>query len=105
MPNITQKGLGDWSEKDIAYFLETGQMPDGDSAGGSMARVIKNTSQLSPEDRAAIAEYLKSLPPVEGPPRPKKKAPDSEQVLTLRTRHAPSRSATAAVIRICSGAI
>ena len=24
VPNITQKGLGDWSEKDIAYFLETG---------------------------------------------------------------------------------
>ena len=43
VPNITQKGLGDWSEKDIAYFLETGQMPDGDSAGGSMVRVIKNT--------------------------------------------------------------
>ena len=72
VPNITQKGLGEWSVKDVAYFLETGQMPDGDSAGGSMARVIKNTSQLSPEDRAAMAEYLKSLPPVEGPPRPKK---------------------------------
>ena len=37
-----------------------------------MVRVIKNTSQLSPEDRAAIAEYIKSLPPVDGPPRPKK---------------------------------
>ncbi len=24
VPNITQKGLGDWSEKDIDYFLETG---------------------------------------------------------------------------------
>jgi mono/diheme cytochrome c family protein len=72
VPNITQKGLGDWSEKDLAYFLQTGEMPDGDSAGGSMARVIRNTSQLSPEDRAAIAEYLKSLPPVDGPPRPKK---------------------------------
>jgi mono/diheme cytochrome c family protein len=74
VPNITQKGLGDWSARDIADFLETGQMPDGDSAGGSMARVIKNTSQLSPDDRAAIAEYVKSLPPVEGPPRPKKAA-------------------------------
>jgi mono/diheme cytochrome c family protein len=72
IPNITQKGLADWSAKDIAYFLETGQTPDGDSAGGSMVRVIKNTSQLPPEDRAAIAEYLKSLAPVEGPPRPKK---------------------------------
>jgi mono/diheme cytochrome c family protein len=72
VPNITQKGLGDWSEKDIAYFLETGQTPDGDSAGGSMVRVIRNTSQLSAEDRAAIADYVKSLPPVDGPSRPKK---------------------------------
>jgi mono/diheme cytochrome c family protein len=71
VPNITQKGIGEWSEKDIAYFLETGEMPEGDSAGGLMARVIRNISQLSPEDRAAIAEYLKSLPAVDGPPRPK----------------------------------
>ena len=76
VPNITQKGLGDWSVKDFAYFLETGELPDGDSAGGSMARVIRNTSQLPAEDRAAIAEYLKSLPPVEGPPRPRKAAKD-----------------------------
>jgi mono/diheme cytochrome c family protein len=74
VPNITQKGLAEWSEKDIAYFLETGEMPDGDTAGGSMARVIRNTSQLSPEDRSAMAEYLKSLPPVEGPPPPPRKA-------------------------------
>ena len=74
VPNITQKRLGDWSGKDLDYFLETGQTPDGDSAGGSMVRVIKNTSQLPAADRAAMAEYLKSLPAVEGPPRPKKKA-------------------------------
>ena len=73
VPNITQKGdLAEWSVKDIAYFLETGDLPEGDKAVGSMARVIKNTSQLSPQDRGAMAEYLKSLPPVEGPPRPKK---------------------------------
>jgi mono/diheme cytochrome c family protein len=77
VPNITQKGLAEWSEKDIGYFLETGQNLEGDTAGGSMARVIKNTSQLSPEDRAAIAAYLKSLPPVEGPPRPAKPAEKS----------------------------
>ena len=71
VPNITQKGIGEWSEKDISYFLETGEMPDGDTAGGSMARVIKNTSRLSSQDRAAMAEYIKSLPPVEGPPRPR----------------------------------
>src|SRR5712664_663880 len=74
VPNITQKGLGEWSEKDIAYLLETGDEPDGDSVGGSMAAVVKNTSQLGAEDRAAMATYLKSLPPVDGPtPPPKKK--------------------------------
>ena len=72
VPNITQKGLNEWSENDIAYFLETGEMPDGDKAGGSMRRVIRNTSQLSPEDREAMAEYLKSLPPVQGPAPPEK---------------------------------
>jgi mono/diheme cytochrome c family protein len=75
VPNITQKGLGAWSEHDIAYLLETGDTPDGDSVGGDMTKVVKNTSQLAPQDRAAIATYLKSLPPVEGPtPPPKKKS-------------------------------
>jgi mono/diheme cytochrome c family protein len=72
-PNITQKGLADYSEKDIAYLLETGQTPDGDSVGGAMTAVIRNTSQLPASDREAIAVYLKSLPPVEGPPKPQKK--------------------------------
>ena len=76
VPNITQKGLGEWSVKDFDYFLETGNLPDGDNAGGLMARVIKNTSQLPADDRAAMAQYLKSLPPVAGPPRPPK-APKS----------------------------
>ena len=79
VPNITQKGLADWSTKDIDYFLETGEFPDGDTAGGSMARVIKNTSQLSTEDRQAIAEYVKSLPPVEGPLRPKRKSEQDDK--------------------------
>jgi mono/diheme cytochrome c family protein len=79
VPNITQKGLDDWNEKDIAYFLESGQTPDGDSAGGSMVSVIKNISQLSEADRAAIANYVKSLPPVDGPPKPKKADKEGEK--------------------------
>ncbi|PZA09332.1 alkylated DNA repair protein [Rhodopseudomonas palustris] len=74
VPNITQKGLADWSAGDIAYFLETGMTPEGDSAGGSMAQVIRNTSQLGKADREAIAAYIKSLPPVQGPVRPPRKA-------------------------------
>ena len=73
VPNITQKGIGGWSEKDIADFLETGDMPEGDSASGSMRPVIKNLAQLTPEDRAAMAAYLKSLPPIDGPTPPKRK--------------------------------
>jgi mono/diheme cytochrome c family protein len=78
VPNITQKGLADWSEKDIAYFLETGTLPDGDSVGGSMVNVIRNTSQLSDDDRMAIATYVKSLPAVEGPPKPARAKPNSQ---------------------------
>ncbi len=74
VPNITQKGIGAWSEKDIADFLETGDMPEGDSASGAMRPVIKNLAQLTREDRAAMASYLKSLPPVDGPTPPKRKA-------------------------------
>jgi mono/diheme cytochrome c family protein len=70
VPNITQKGIGEWSVKDIDYFLKTGQTPDNDSAAGAMGRVIKNTQALPDTDRAAMADYLKSLPPVEGPVRP-----------------------------------
>ena len=72
IPNITQKGIGDYSDKDIAEILETGQTPNGDSVGGPMAEVVRTTAQLSPEDRAAIATYIKSLPPVEGPKPPER---------------------------------
>jgi len=73
VPNITPKELGDWSDKDIAYLLETGQTPDGDSVGGSMGEIVRHTAELTPEDRAAIAAYIKALPPVEGPKPEKKK--------------------------------
>src|SRR6516162_530120 len=77
VPNITQKGIGEWSEKEIADFLETGEMPEGDNASGAMRAVIRNLAQLTAEDRAAMADYLKSLPPVEGPtPPPKRKEGD-----------------------------
>jgi mono/diheme cytochrome c family protein len=72
VPNITQKALGKWSEKDIAYVLETGDLPDGDSVGAEMVDVVRNTAQLPAADRAAIASYIKSLAPVTGPLPPSK---------------------------------
>ncbi|WP_188518963.1 c-type cytochrome [Alsobacter metallidurans] len=76
VPNITQDkaGLASWSKNDIAELLKTGFTPEYDAVGGSMAPVIKNTSQLSDADRGAMAEYIKSLPAVASPPRPPKKA-------------------------------
>jgi mono/diheme cytochrome c family protein len=74
IPNITQKDLDDYSEADIVEILTTGTTPNGDSVGGEMAEVVRTTAQLSAEDRAAIATYIKSLPPVEGrkpPEQPK----------------------------------
>jgi mono/diheme cytochrome c family protein len=73
VPNITAKGIGDWDADDLSYFLKTGETPDGDTTGGSMVAVVRNLSRLSDADRAAMAAYLKSLPTVEGPARPKKK--------------------------------
>jgi mono/diheme cytochrome c family protein len=70
VPNITPAGIGDYSQRDIERILETGDMPDGDSVGGAMTAVVDNISKISAADRAAIALYLKSLPPVEGPKRP-----------------------------------
>jgi mono/diheme cytochrome c family protein len=65
VPNITpgEEGIGGWSAADIAYFLETGFTPEFDSAGGAMAEVQRNMAELSAGDRAAIAAYLKAVPP------------------------------------------
>jgi len=65
VPNITPGGdLGDWSEGDIASTLATGILPDFETFGGAMIEVQENMAELPPEDRAAIAAYLKSLPPL-----------------------------------------
>lgn len=61
IPGLTPDQLS-WSADDIAYYLESGLTPDFDSAGGEMAEVIKNTSKLTEEDRAALAAYIKALP-------------------------------------------
>ena len=64
IPGITPAQL-DWTAQDIAYYLETGFTPSFDSAGGTMGSVVRNFANLAPEDRAAVAAYVKALPPVE----------------------------------------
>jgi mono/diheme cytochrome c family protein len=71
IPNITpdpDTGIGKWSVEEIADYLGSGNKPDGDVAGGLMAEVIEGTlagyRDLSQADRVAIAQYLKTIPPI-----------------------------------------
>ena len=62
-PNITPAKLN-WSLVDLIAYFTNGFTPDYDSAGGEMAEVIENLAQIPESDRAAIAAYLKQVPPV-----------------------------------------
>ena len=64
IPDITpgSQSIGSWAEADIASYLENGFTPEFDSVGGSMVKVQQNMAHLTPEDRDAIAAYLKAIP-------------------------------------------
>ena len=65
IPNLTPTGLKKWSDKELQDFLVVGTTPDGDFPEEIMAEVINNTtSQLTPQDLAALIAYLRSLPPL-----------------------------------------
>jgi len=71
IPNITpdpDTGIGKWSVEEIADYLGSGNKPDGDVVGGLMAELIEGTlsgyKDLTQADRAAIAQYLKTVPPI-----------------------------------------
>ncbi len=71
IPNLTPGGsLANWSVEDIAYYLESGFTPEFDTAGSTMVEVIENLAQASPEDRLAIAHYLKAIPALADAPKP-----------------------------------
>jgi mono/diheme cytochrome c family protein len=72
IPNITpdkESGIGDWSRENIAEFLLTGVKPDLDNVQGLMAEVIEGTplgyKNMKKEDALAIADYIKSIPPIQ----------------------------------------
>ncbi len=64
-PNLTsdETGLADWSEEDIIRAVRTGVRPDGRELAPAMP--WHAYAALSDEDAAALAAYLKSLPPVQ----------------------------------------
>lgn len=79
-PNLTpdeKTGIGKWTEAQIALTLKTGERPGRSPVGGLMAEVIGighpafqgfGFSQMTELDRLAIAQYLKTLQPVENVP-------------------------------------
>jgi mono/diheme cytochrome c family protein len=71
VPNITPDeatGIGRWSDAEIMRVLETGMLPDYDVVGSGMGEVVANsTSRLTVEDRQAIIQYLRILPPIANP--------------------------------------
>jgi len=56
-------GLGRWSVADIVAFLKTGSNANTAAFGGMSQVVHDSTQYLTDDDLAAIAGYLKSLPP------------------------------------------
>ena len=60
-PSLVGGKFADWTKADIVEALDSGFTPSGDALGGAMAAVVRNTAQLRPADREAIAVYLKSL--------------------------------------------
>jgi len=72
LPNLTPTHLGKWSDAELNEFLVYGTKSDGDSADEAMAEVVRNTtSQLTPQDLAAVIVYLRALPPLPDEPSPK----------------------------------
>jgi mono/diheme cytochrome c family protein len=71
VPNITpdrDDGIGRWDADDLAWFLESGELPGGDYTGGLMTEVVDNaTAKLTAADRDAMVAYLRSLSPLPGP--------------------------------------
>jgi mono/diheme cytochrome c family protein len=63
VPDVTQQTLGRWSVEDFVALLETGDRPEDGPVSGDMNLVLRNTAQLSADDRKAMATYMKSLAP------------------------------------------
>ena len=69
--NITpdkETGIGEWKREDIVELLHSGTKPDLDNVQGLMYEVIQGVSygykDMKKEDALAIADYLKSIPPI-----------------------------------------
>lgn len=73
VPNITpsRTGLHDWTAASIVTLLKLAMLPNFDNVQGLMAEVVEGKAggpgykDAPPADLAAIAAYLKSVPPID----------------------------------------
>jgi mono/diheme cytochrome c family protein len=67
-PNVSSdptSGIGTWSEAEIADYLRTGHVINRAQAAGPMAEAVDNSLRhLTGDDLGAMANYLKSTPPM-----------------------------------------
>ncbi len=64
-PNLTPASLGTWSDANLRALLVNGMTPDDDTVSEVMGEVVTNTtSQLTPQDLAALIAYLRALQPI-----------------------------------------
>jgi mono/diheme cytochrome c family protein len=70
-PNITSdpiSGIGGWSDAELVQYFKTGVAHGKGQAAGGMAEAVQNSLQfLRQDDLAAIAVYVKTIPPVRDP--------------------------------------
>ena len=59
-----REGLGGWSSADIVEYLKTGRNRHLMAAGPMVQVITVSTSRMRDDDLAALAAYLKELPPV-----------------------------------------
>jgi mono/diheme cytochrome c family protein len=57
-----ETGLGGWTSEEIVAAIRTGKRPDGSELSGVMPSA--SFARLTDEDAAAIAAFLKNIPPV-----------------------------------------
>jgi mono/diheme cytochrome c family protein len=63
LTNNQPGGLGQWTKADVEKFLASGINSHATAAGSMAEKVSSSTSRMMDADRAAIATFLKSLPP------------------------------------------
>ena len=79
--NITSdptSGVGDWTEEALAHYLATGHAEGRGTAAGPMGEAVDlSLVHLTSDDIAAMATYLRTVPPISNPSLPAPRSPDA----------------------------